>query len=59
MSFRFRGKRVIEISIKSPKEIYDFIYKNMSDDDLIFNFVCFLRLYNIQSNKRSVVLTFN
>ena len=47
--FNVRGSKIINIKLKLPEDIFSFIYKNMTDDDIIFNVVCFLRMYAMYS----------
>ena len=57
--FNVRGTKITNIKLKLPEDIFSFIYKNMTDDDIIFNVVCFLRMYAMYSGRHTVVLSLN
>ena len=59
MDFTREGNRFTHITPKSPEEVYSYIYKNLTDDDIIYNMVCFFDMYHTQEQKVDVVLSTN
>ena len=59
MDFVREGNRFTHITPKPPEEVYSYIYKNLTDDDIIYNMVCFFDMYHTQEQKVEVVLSTN